>query len=460
MLASLLANTVKTIVYEPHYVCKDHRNLYSKFYSKKHGQISKYTSRFHFFDVPDVEIDKLIVNPEPYRGSYIGYSVIRPVAERCIGRTVVDPLKLAKFKRIRPYCLRTDFKTHIAGQHFVVCGYPFMSQDVDVTVCAHTALWSVCRYLSERYSIYGEAYPFDLIELTEPNLGRTFPYRGMTYSDYSSILSKFGAHPWIMRIRRPDANNPGDLVFDDEEYLDLCNYIESGFPVLASFLGHVITIIGHTIDYGKAPNADLDGFIENSSFYDRFIVMDDNFPPYQLLGDYNDTNNYGSLYANTNIGGPQGISMNSMITAVCPLPEKVFLTASIVREKARKYFLAYKNRISTSEPIVLRLFLTTNSSFQLRKIQTLDYSNPDIINYSVTQMKLPHFIWVIEAGPLSLYRQGKCTSEIVMDPTANPNENANIYMRVRNTLIYEGISHIAKDNPEEFSQYTHNLGEV
>ncbi len=316
----------------------------------------------------------------------------------------------------------------------------------------------ICR---KRYSIYGEMYPFSLTEQTAPNQGRTFPYRGMTYEDYSSILSGFGTHPWITRVYRPNPNRPGDMVFDDEQYLELCTYIESGIPVLASFLGHVMTVIGHTIDYSKTPNVDLDGFIDSSSFYKSFIVMDDNFPPYQLLGDFNDPENYGALYAQSAIGDPQGISMKSIVVAVCPLPEKVFLTATQVRTKGRKYFLGYRDKVSPSgEPIVLRLFLATNTSFQGRKIQAIDYSKPDVLNYAVANMKLPHFLWVMEAGPLSLYQRGKCTSEIVMDSTANPNEDANVYMRVRNTLIYEGMSHVERDAPEEFSQYTHNLGEM
>ncbi|MGD9115721.1 MAG: hypothetical protein PVJ61_00860 [Dehalococcoidia bacterium] len=462
MLTSLLADTVRSIVFEPNYVCKDHRNLYSHFYSKKHERIPKYTNRLHFFDVPDVNVDDLVLNPQSYRKSYIGYSVIRPVAERCIGRTVINPQKLAKFKSAKPYCLTADFKTHIGGQHFIASGYPYMSQDVDVTVCAHTALWGVCRYLSEKYSMYGETYPFDLINLTEPSQGRTFPYRGMTYSDYSRILSEFGVHPCIMRIRRFGTNPLGSLVFNNEEYLDLCAYLESGFPALTSFLGHVITIIGHTIDYAKSPDADVDGFVDSSSFHDRFIVVDDNFPPYQLLGDFNDEQNYGRAYAtNPEVTEPQGISMKSMITAVCPLPEKVFLPANRVRKKARRYLLAYKQKISAKdEPIVLRLFLTTNTSFQRRKVQAIDRRKPDMLNYIVTRMELPHFIWVMEAGPVSLYRQGKCTAEIVMDSTANPNEDANIYIRLQNTLTVEGRSHKIHDAPEEFNQYTHNLGEM
>ncbi len=460
ILKSLVAGSAKCVIYEPHYVCKDHRNLYSNFYSKKHEVTSKYVSRLHFFNIADVSIHDLIQHPDNYQGNYIGYSVIRPVAQRCIGRTVIDPLKLVKFQSTGVFCLRANFTTHIGGQHYVVCGFPFISQDIDVTVCAHTALWGVCRYLSEKYSIYREIYPFDLIELTDLNQGRTFPYRAMTYLDYSNILSKFGAYPWIMRVHKPDPNNPTNMVFNNNDYLDLCTYLESGFPILASFSGHVITLIGHTIDYSITANVDPDGFIDSSSFYKQFVVMDDNFAPYQLLGDVSDTSNYGQVYAPTDIGGPQGIGMKSIIAAVCPLPEKVFLPASVVRKAARKYFLAYKTRVDNSgEPIVLRLFLTTNTSFQQRKVQTIDKSNFDILNYSVGHMKLPHFIWVMEAGPLSLYLQGKCTSEIIMDPTSNPNENANVYMRVQNALIYDGREHIVREAPKKFSQYTHNLGE-
>src|ERR1017187_4489727 len=41
--------------------------------------------------------------------------------------------------------------------------YPYMSQDTEATVCAHTALWSTCRYLSERYTMYPETYPYYFI---------------------------------------------------------------------------------------------------------------------------------------------------------------------------------------------------------------------------------------------------------------------------------------------------------
>lgn len=214
------------------------------------------------------------------------------------------------------------------------------------------------------------------------------------------------------------------------------------------------------MDYSKTPEVDSGGFIDSSSFYKQFIVVDDNVEPYQLLGDFTDQENYGSFYKNSEIGSPgKGISMKSIVTAVCPLPEKVFLTANKVRTVARKLFSAYKTRIrSGSEPIVLRLFLTTSTSFQQRKGQAIDKSNMDMLSYGVTHMKLPHFIWVAEAGPLSLYLQGKCTSEIVIDPTSNPNEDIVMYMRVKNAIIVDETEYKVDTASPEIPQYTHNLG--
>ena len=44
-----LHGIVKTILVEPFYICKDYRNLYSQFFSKKFIERSSYCSRVHFF---------------------------------------------------------------------------------------------------------------------------------------------------------------------------------------------------------------------------------------------------------------------------------------------------------------------------------------------------------------------------------------------------------------------------
>jgi len=165
---------VQCIVLEPYYTCKDHRNLYSNFYSKKFLEVSSNCCRLHFFSRPDVAPKDLLANEEKYRDHYIGFSVIRPVNIRCLGRTVIDPYKIGKGLKEGYYLLRTAFKVRINGTLFEVLGYPFTAQDADATLCAHSALWGVCRYFSERYTHYKELFPFDFIRMTENSKAERF----------------------------------------------------------------------------------------------------------------------------------------------------------------------------------------------------------------------------------------------------------------------------------------------
>ncbi len=145
---------VQSIVLEPFYMCRDHRNLYSNFYSKKFLEVTSNCSRLHFFDVPNLQPKALLASPEKFQPGYVGFSVIRPVKTRCLGRTIIDPYKIGKSIKDDYYLLRTPFKAHINGTEFEIRGYPFTAQDADATLCAHSALWGVCRYLSERYPVY------------------------------------------------------------------------------------------------------------------------------------------------------------------------------------------------------------------------------------------------------------------------------------------------------------------
>jgi hypothetical protein len=374
----------------------------------------------------------------------VGYSVIRPVVDRCLGRTIIDPLKLSRIDRNNFFSLRTKFETHIGGRHFEIFGYPYISQDGDVTVCAHTALWGVCRYLSERYPVYGEVYPFDLINFTDLTRGRKFPYRGMTYSDYSSILSEFGAYPIILSLKTSDSTRNID------EFRNLYTYVESGFPVIASYSGHVVTLIGHTLDYDKNVTASVSGFIDSSEFIKDFVVVDDNYFPYQYLCE----NGYNHGYNNK--------TADDIVIAVCPLPEKVFLPAEKAREWALTYLTGLRVELGKTGngPFVTRLFLTTNSAFKRRCLQRINLNgNIDRILYFIAEMNLPHFIWVMETGPLSLYRQGKCSGEVVLDSTAGDLQGANIYVRIGNSLWFDGDKYNDSTTPNNYPQYTHNLGE-
>jgi hypothetical protein len=454
---------VQTIVLEPYYTCKDHRNLHSNFYSKKFLEITSNCQRLHFFSQDNLRPKELLANPDKFQTNYLGFSVIRPVNTRCLGRTVIDPYKIGKSLGDGFYLLRTRFRAQINGTEFSVLGYPFTTQDTDATLCAHSALWGVCRYLSERYPHYKELYPFDFIKMTESSKGRAFPYRGMTYTDYCKILTDFGTFPVTGVLQK---KGPGDKVIQDiDAFNDMCAYVESGFPVLASLrlqnVGHVISLIGHTLDYA-APISERNGFVESSRFLKQFIVVDDNHFPYEKLGSDGDPENYAAQYGPSPMTGGK-LNLKDIITMTCPLPEKVFLPARNAREKAMKHcqkFLSILKQTGT-EPFVTRLFVTSSSAFKKRKLAAAKSGN-DPASSLVASLHLPHFVWVMEISSVEPYKKGICKAEVVLDATAGSAEDGIIYMRVgdqmhfagRNKTVWKRIA-----GPDQFIQYTHNLGE-
>ncbi|MCX5675021.1 MAG: hypothetical protein NTX87_08430 [Planctomycetota bacterium] len=464
----------RCVLVEPRYVCKDYRNLYGRFYAKKFLERSGYCSRLHFFSSPALTVEEAVFEPERFREAYLGYSVIQPIRLGCLGRTVVDP-----FKTIKPpgelWCLSTAFKSHINGAEYEVKGYPYFSQSAEAMVCAHAALWGVCRYLSERYSAYGEILPYDLIELTNSSLGRRVPYRGMMFSDYSEILSAFGCHPELIM---PKDTGQADWAKDRAAFHDIYSYVESGFPVLASFNGHVATLIGHTLrqDVGSHQPDEGTSFYNSFALVKQFVVVDDNYFPYRLLGYQADPDNYGVALKS---GMPRYPSIESLYAAVVPLPEKAFLTPRKARKLAYAFWGKNRGKLdqavkeaggAAADPLIARTFLTSSVAFKAQKrlcclpqgdrpAGWLARFQADWLARFPVDLNLPHFVWIMEVSPLSLYNQGLCVGEIVLDASANEYECEPIYARMGRMLIFGGQEKTQAAGLCGFPLYTHNLGE-
>ena len=447
-LSETLDKEIKTLVIEKKFICKDFRNLYSNYYSKKFKESSFYCDRLHFFSCDIKKEFELKINPENYRNNYLGFSVIRPVPGRCIGRTVIDPYKIGKSFSNGYYCLRTEFRVNICGANYLVSGFPYASQDTEVTVCAQTALWGVCRYFSERYSSYKEIYPFDLVLLTGNSNGRTFPYRGMSYSDYSKILSEFGVFPQIIKFDK----NKKNIALEDK-FKDVCAYVESGFPILASLGGHVVTLIGHTLNYERKIQYDSDGFGHSSDLIDNFIVIDDNKQPYSLLP--MKKCNLLSMKKNDS-----NLFIDSIQTAVCPLPEKVFLTAKKARLIACESLLKLKKDLTIKEDgekWITRLYLTTCSAFKTFKLKAA-VENKDKLSYFVSNLDLPHFVWVMEVSTIDNYKNNTCVAEIILDATSGIKDKGQLYLRFGKQFWVNDIGKKIDTAPKTFDLFTHNLG--
>jgi len=453
---------VQSIILEPLYICKDHRNLHSNFYSKKFVETTSVCSRLHFFNQEKLQPKDLLADEEKFRKNYLGFSVVRPVKEACLGRTVIDPWKIGRGIDNEYYLLRTRFRAQVNGAILDAEGYPWTSQDGDATLCAHSALWGVCRYLSQRYPQYRELYPFDFIRMTESSEGRAVPYRGMTYTDYCRILGEFGTFPVVRVVQKANATLAAPSL-DAGAFQDLYSYVESGFPVLASLRlpgnGHVISLVGHTMDLDKPVGGTVE-FVDSSHFLKQFVVVDDNYFPYQTLGYEGDLEDYAVSY---NRHGFR-VSLSSVRTMTCPLPEKVFVPAEDARVKAEGYCRKFSSNLKQtgSAPFVTRLFVTSGASFKKRKLAQAR-RGPDGAASVPVGLHLPHFVWVMEVSPVDLFKKGLCTCEIVLDATAGALEEGVIYVRIGNQVHFEPhkATHWVNidDAPKQYSQYTHNLGE-
>jgi hypothetical protein len=284
----------------------------------------------------------------------------------------------------------------------------------------------------------------------------------MTYTDYCHILSEFGTFPIVRFLQKKGAAS-GVGVLDGDAFQDLCSYVESGFPVLASLRlpgeGHVVSLIGHTMDVNRDVGAAKE-FVDSSHFLKQFVVVDDNCFPYRTLGYEGDAENYAKMYDKNGVK----ISMNSIWTMTCPLPEKVFVPAEDARVKALgqcKLFLSTLKQTG-SAPFVTRLFVTSSSAFKKRKLVQAK-RGPDLASSVPVGLHLPHFIWVMEISPLDIFKKGLCTAEIIMDATAGAAEEGVIYVRIGNQVHFSRRDSIVwkkiEDAPSAYPQYTHNLGE-
>jgi len=130
----------------------------------------------------------------------------------------------------------------------------------------------ILRYFSNRYHLYPETYPFQVVNLTKDySLGRIIPSSGLYVWQMAEALRRIGRPPLIYTRQS---------FKDDFEHL-LYTYIESGIPVLAGLKDHVVVAFGHRSNFAiKPPGAET---ILTSAYNEAFVVNDDNHVPYQLL---------------------------------------------------------------------------------------------------------------------------------------------------------------------------------
>lgn len=396
-LHEFLREDVRTIVLEKGYHDADYRNTFYNFFSHKFGRYPDTTLRVHFFSRRISP--RMLFKLDRYQDFYIGFSVIRPNRVTSIGRTVLNPKMLSQ---IQGYVCMSEYPVHILGAELVASGFPYISQDTDVTVCAHAACWMVFRYFSQRYRRYAEIWPYEVTQLTHDfSQGRLVPSKGLTAWQITEMFSRFGFYPEIYMRDDPDHGS----IFDQLLY----QYVESGLPVVAALTGHghAITIIGHISDFASKGSGST-----SERYLKGFLANDDNHMPYHSI------RNNGPRPS----GHWSEYKVEDIDIFVVPLYQKIHLSAEHVMRLSEAILEdtelgvdARSNLLSLNQ-VITRTFLTSSKSYKLfRRKQNLPYG----ISKVYSELQMPKFIWVCEISTPGLFSAGQVVGEILFDATAN-----------------------------------------
>jgi hypothetical protein len=430
MLYVYLKGIVKTIVVEKGYCDADYRDTYYNFFAKKFAEYPSKTIRANFFNKKISK--KGLFKLDKHEKQYIGFTVIRPNRVNPIGRTILNP-KLLNCEK--GYVCMAEYPVHILGAELVAKGFPYISQDSDVTVCAHAACWMIFRYFSQRYNRYSEIWPYELTQLTKDiSQGRLVPSKGLTASQVTEMFSRFGFYPEIY-IR----NEQNSKLFD----LILYQYVESGLPVVAGLTGHrhAITIIGHISDIENIkPNISATSY----DYLTGFIANDDNHLPYHAIRKSDpQPDGYWSEY-----------QLKDIDFFIVPLYEKIYLSAEHVNKLSLEILLSpfigvnARSNVVKMDQLMTRIFLTSSKSYKkVRREKELPFN----ISKVYCESEMPKFIWICEISTPELYSSKQIIGEIIFDATANLNDRfAFLSIHYPDFLLLNDRNFLT-DDPKRFS---------
>lgn len=358
-LRNELSSRVHTYILENPYIDKDFRDTYYNDFSKRYQEIERNSIRIHLFTE---------------QKEYYGFFTLRDTSPFNIGRSYLHP-KAIKHSVKGYYCLER-YEVNLLGLKLHVIAFPWMQQDVNVTRCAHIAMWTLLRYFSNKISNYKEYTLQNLSNLSDSN-SRKVPSRGLTVEQIAQTITRAGFSTEIYYKATIDP-----ILFHRICY----SMIESGLPFVAGLLkkNHAISIIGHLpIDIPLLKvqcNTCSEQIIDIADYIPGFISINDNFLPYLPITNSSNTT----------------VAIDDIDVIIAPLHEKMYLDIihlyTIVIPSIEKL-------LNPSQKLVRRVFLTTSKSLK----NSIAKSKDPIYKDENLKLLMPKFVWIIEYFEIEEY---------------------------------------------------------
>lgn len=458
-----------TVVVEDHYVDRVYRDSYYFYYSGKHFSYDRFCKRlclFHgklssdFYDCSCSELEKC----------FMGSIVIRPIPDRSIGRTLLNPsyfLPDGVTCRVRV----AKYNVTVYGKRLYIWAFPYSMQDGETTSCAEITILNVLDYYSQSYPEYHYVLPSEISDLAERNsYERRMPTTGLSYELISKIFCDVGFYPRLYSAKKM-ANTKFRHI--------LHYYIESGIPVaLGLKLGeenkHSIISIGYRVSETNRLGEELTCAYDSKSknvlwtcdtadIVDSYCIMDDNRVPYKVSKCVETVEKAAR--------GTSSLRLNEceIEYMMVPLYKRMILEAadaydiclsilasekfgikSFLQEREASSQLTTKDdgfhHSGTKEkPLVIRLFMASSRTFRRKRDEEFMQGNCEVRDlYNI--MVFPKFVWVCELSTWSLYQKNQVMGEIIIDATSSADAKMDSFIIIH----YPNV--ICRRMPEDFTE--------
>jgi len=325
----------KTVVVERHYIDRDYMEDHSVFYSKSLHGYPNYCQRLHFFrsnektlrtelrrlqsldsaapNQPQRAADALRrAHSEFAENAYLGFAVIKPLPGCPVGRTVLRPVSRNASGYKRRFDCLCDYHAHFLGVSLHIKGLAFQQQDIGVSACATTALWTALQRASqvERGNAATPAQITMRASQFALPFGRSMPSEGLSLDQMCVAVQSFGYSPMLFKLESPRVSRA--LLFGS---------INSGIaPVLIlsnSHLRHAVTAAGMAVLTDKQLPTDSALAQNEAHALTGLYIHDDRYGPY-LKADIVETHSSLSLRMELAGGGREEWSLTHILLPVYP----------------------------------------------------------------------------------------------------------------------------------------------
>ena len=439
----------KTIVVEHRYRDKDHSKALASYYSKSFRQVEAECTRLHFFArrlSPDF-IDK--ESTRELARSYLGFCVLRPFAQRRIGRTALRRLKYQATVEF-PTC-HGVFEVNLAGHKLSFEGAAFMEQDTMVAACASTAIWMSTTIMGTRFGLQQRSTS-EITQLASQYLirDRPMPSEGLLVEQMGHCLRAMDYGPLLI-----------DVIDQKQAKHEIYSYIESEIPPIllcnfATGADHTLVGIGHgyqmpltnptktVVEWPGEPPLE---FARSSEWVPSFLVNDDQRGPYRKLTFLEDkqtlTQRIRQAYPAVNMADlvleewncPVAIDINmpssrfsgeeiaNVWGIVVSLPPGVLLTVNQAERKSARLIRLWHwwNKVPLPSDLVLRTYLVPSNEYKER---AKDSGMNPFVKSLVAGKPMPRWIWVTEISSVKSYNSSNLedwliNGQVIIDATSN-----------------------------------------